>query len=276
MNALNDKKLICLTIDIEKDYGYFNTYHAFKNIDPLLELIKKYNFKITVFLVGRLIKEREDIIKKFSSVPVEFALHSYYHNIKNKNANFKKQEVIKAQKAYLNYFRQQPLGYRAPQGAITKYEIEELIKLGFKYDCSLFPYWRPGLYNNLKIPIQPFWLSPKLIEIPLSVLPIVRLPISLSYIQFFGWNIYKILLNFFGWPPLLVFDMHLHNLKKARDLRGAPWFARLFYGRNQNRGFQILDDFLKLARNKGYQSIFVSDFSSKSVQKNIDYQKIFN
>ncbi|MFC1700630.1 polysaccharide deacetylase family protein [Patescibacteria group bacterium] len=258
---VQQKKLICITLDIEKDYGYFDTYYALNNIDILLKLIKKYNIKITVFLVGYLIKERKDIIEKFKSVPVEFALHSYYHDIKNKDSVFKRQEVIKAKEVYLDFFKKQPLGYRAPQGAITRAEIMELIRLGFKYDCSLFPYWRPGLYNNLNIPTRPFFLSSELMEIPLSVLPVIRFPISLSYIQFFGWKFYKFFLKFFGWPSLIVFDMHLHNLKKVRSLRGAPWFSRIFYIRNQNNGFKILEEFIKLTKSKGYKSIFVSELN---------------
>lgn len=260
---MDKKRFLCLTLDLEKDYGYFETYRAFENIDLLLDLIKKYDLKITVFLVGSLIKQKKDIIEKFKSVPVEFALHSYSHDIKNKNPDFKSLEVIKAKAAYFNYFDQPPFGYRAPQGAISQAEIEELVRQGFKYDCSIFPYWRPGLYNNLKIPTKPFCLPSGLLEIPLSVLPIIRLPISLSYIQFFGWNFYKLFLRLFGWSSLIVFDFHLHNLRKARSLKGAPFYARLFYLRNQNKGFQILEEFIKLVKNKGYQSIFLSQLASK-------------
>lgn len=262
-----DKKVVCLTLDIEKDYGYFDTYLAFENIDLFLNLVKKYDFKITIFLVGYLIEQRKDIIEKFKSIPVEFALHSYSHDIKNKNPDFKRQEVIKAKEAYFAYFKKQSLGYRAPQGAISQVEIDELVKQGFKYDCSVFPYWRPGLFNYLRSPTTPFSLPRGLLEIPLSVLPFVRLPISLSYIQFFGWNFYKLFLKFSGWPSLMVFDMHLHNLKKVKSLKGAPWFARLFYSRNQNKGFQILEEFIKLVKVKGYQSIFLSELASKYDRK---------
>ena len=270
MNNPGDKRLLCLTLDLEKDYGYFNTCHAFENIDLFLDIIRKYDLKITVFLVGELIEQKKDIIEKFKSVPVEFALHSYTHDIKNKNPEFKRREVIRAKTAYLNYFQKAPLGYRAPQGAISRAEIKELTDQGFKYDCSIFPYYRPGLYNYLKISPRPFHLPDGLLEIPLSVLPFIRLPISLSYIQFFGWNFYKLFSRFFGWPSLMVFDMHLHNLKKVRSLKGAPWYARLFYLRNQNKGFRILEKFIKLTREKRYQSIFVSELASEYVQK--DYK----
>ncbi len=253
------EKIFCLTLDLERDYGLFNTYQSFENIDLFLALVKKYELKITVFLVGNLIEQRKDIIKCFKGVPVEFALHSFSHNVKNKSPDFKKQEVIKAKKAYFDYFKKQPCGYRAPQGAITQAEIEELLKTGFKYDCSIFPCWRPGLFNNLKMPTKPFKFSNGLLEIPLSVLPLIRLPISLSYIQFFGWNFYKLFLKLLGWPSLIVFDVHLHNLTKVRSLKGAPWYAKLFYLRNQNKGFQILEEFIKISKAQGYQSIFVKE-----------------
>lgn len=261
-----EEKFICLTLDLERDYGYFDTYKSFENIDLFLKLIKKYDLKITVFLVGNLIEQKKEFIEKFKSVSVEFALHSYRHDIENKDPRFKQEEIIKAKTVYFNYFKKNPLGYRAPQGAITSSELKELVRQGFKYDCSIFPYWRPGVYNNLKFPTKPFLLSVGLLEIPLSALPIIRLPISLSYIQFFGWNFYKLFLKLFGWPSLMVFDLHLHNLKKIRSLRGAPWYARLFYLRNQNNGFRVLEEFIKLIKSKGYRSIFVSELASRYIK----------
>lgn len=257
------EKYFCLSLDLEKDYGYFETYQAFNNLDSIFDLLKKYNLKLTVFLVGYLIEQKPEIIEKLKTAPVEFALHSYSHDIYNNDSDFKQQDIRRAKRVYLDYFKEEPMGYRAPRGAITQAEIGELTKQGFRYDSSMFPYWRPGLFNNLRIPKEPFFLPGGLLEIPPSVLPIVRLPISLSYIQFFGWNFYKLFLKLFGWPRILVFDLHLHNLKKARSLRGLPLYARIFYFRNQNKGFRIFEDFIKSVKKQGYQSIFLRELAIK-------------
>lgn len=260
---VKNEKFICLTLDLERDYGHFDTYEAFANLDGLLALIKKYNLKLTVFTVGYLLEQKKDIIEKLRKAGAEFALHSYYHNLGKTGEDFKRQDILKAKETYSEYFNKAPLGYRAPRGAISKFELDILQDQGFQYDSSIFPYWRPGFYNNLQKPMTPFYWSNGLLEIPLSGLRFLRFPLSLSYMQFLGWNFYRFFLKLFGWPDLIISDIHLHNLKKTRSLKGAPWFARLFYLRNQNKGLRILEEFICLAEAKGFQPAFLWEIAQK-------------
>lgn len=259
----NNEKFLCLTLDLEKDYGHFDTYEAFANLDDFLALVEKYHIKLTVFVVGYLLEQRKDIIEKFRKAGVEFALHSYHHNLGKTDEDFKHQDIIKAKEVYLEYFGKAPLGYRAPRGAITKFELDILQEQGFQYDSSIFPYWRPGFYNNLQLPVVPFRWPNGLLEIPLSGLRFLRFPLSLSYMQFLGWNFYRFFLKLFGWPDLIVSGIHLHNLKKVRSLKGGPWFVRLFYLRNQDKGLQILEKFILRAKSKGFQPAFLSEIAQQ-------------
>lgn len=247
-------------MDLENDYGRFDTYDSFKNADLLISLFKKYNLKLTVFTTGKVIEDHFEIIEKLRQLPVEFALHSYSHQVQQKNDfNFKCQEIVDAKACYIKYFGTEPLGYRAPQGFISQPELEQLSKQGFKYDCSMFPYWRPGFFNNLSMPLKPFKLPCGILEIPPSALPILRFPISLSYIQFVGYNVYKLLFKIFTLPEILVFDIHLHNLRVTRNLKGLPWYVRFFYLRNQNIGFEILRDFIEFSQSHNYVSVFAKE-----------------
>jgi len=262
---MKSQKLICFTLDLEKDYGRFDTYHSFKNIDLLLDLFKKYNLKLTVFTTGKVLEEQSSIIERLKELPIEFALHSYSHQVEKKNDfAFKCQEIVKAKQAYEKYFGQSSLGYRAPQGFISQAEIEELARQNFKYDCSMFPYWRLGFYNNLSISLKPFRLSSGILEIPPAALSLVRLPISLSYIQFVGWRVYKLLFKILKIPDILIFDLHLHNLKKTRDLKGLPRYVRIFYSRNQDQGLEILEDFIKFIQSRSYKSALLNEILNEA------------
>jgi len=260
---LNTKKIpkyLCLTLDLEQDYGRINSYSSQRNIDPLLELLKKYQVKLNIFVIGKILDKKPGMIKKFKNLPVEFELHSYSHSI-----NFplpirrKIKEIIKSKQAYLSYFNKPPRGYRAPQGVISGKELEVLARENFKYSSSLFPSWRPGLFNNLKQPIFPYLTDYGILEMPFSVIPKIRIPIALRYQQLFGWPFYKMSFSIFGWPNIIIYDFHLDNLMQTRTTKGLPFYLRITHLRNRNNGLKILEKFLQFTQKHNYQSLFMSE-----------------
>lgn len=256
-------KYLCLTLDLEQDYGreQINSYSSQQNIEPLLKLLKKYQMKLTVFVTGKILDEKPEIIEKFKNFLVEFELHSYSHFNKSSSLSMKEKikEISKAKQAYVSYFNKTPIGYRAPQGIISNKEMEALAKEGFKYSSSLSPSWRPGLFNNIKKPVSPYFTKSKILEIPFSVIPKIRFPIALSYQQFWGWLCYKLAFSIFGWPNTIIYYFHLYNLKKTRNTKGLPIYLKLAYLRNQNKGLKILKKFIKFAKKHNYQSMFISE-----------------
>lgn len=261
MFVKNNQKFICYTLDLEKDYGRINEYSSTKNLDMFLGLLKKYHLKLTVFVTGQIIKERPDLIKRIQeSIDCEFNLHSYSHEI-NRELTIQERidDMIKAKKVYRDYFHKNPIGYRAPQGLISRRELDVLSREIFLYDSSLIPTYRPGLFNNLGEGDNFFYHENGLLEIPISRIPKTSIPFSLSYFQFLGWFLIKFLIRNFKKKSVLVFNLHLHNLSKLGNNKLLSLPLRLFYIRNQNKGFNIFESFIQLMQLEGYQPVLMKE-----------------
>ncbi|MAF13895.1 MAG: hypothetical protein CMI53_03310 [Parcubacteria group bacterium] len=257
------EKLVCFTLDLEKDYGWLDTFTAAENIDPLLNLFKKYNIKLSVFLSGHLIDEYPEVISKLQKFGCDFGVHSYYHISGKKNSLAEtREEVQKSQQAFINYFNSPPEHYRFPQGYFTDQDLDVLKEFGFKNNFSLFPFYRPGVFNNASSPMVPFKQTNGILEFPFAVTPKLRFPISQSYIQFLGWHVYKIILKLLGLPHVLIFDFHLHNLSKIAGKQKLPLLQRIFYIRNQGKGLKILEKFIKYILAQGYKSAAISELAN--------------
>jgi peptidoglycan/xylan/chitin deacetylase (PgdA/CDA1 family) len=269
MSAKNKK--ISFVLYLEQDYGRIDGYLGFKNIDKLIALFKKYNLKLTIFTIGKIIEHKNEILKKFKdNVDCEFQLHSYSHEInRGLTAEERKIDLKKAVESYKKYFGKNPTGYSAPCGDITKDEIEWLKKEGFLYSSSFIPTYRPGLFNNLGQKDKAFVYPNGLLEIPFSSLPLVRMPFSLSYFQLLGWSVINLLIKIKK-TPYIVFNFHLHNLSKLDNIKQLKTMFRLGYIRNQNNGFKILEKFIKTIIKNNYQPIIMTELAEEILNDKIE------
>ena len=259
-NARRPSRRLCLTLDLENDYGRFDRYQCFSGLDILETLIKKFKIRLTTFVTGKVLEDRPEVVERLQKLGSEFGLHSYSHTVSRSLSIPERLEEIKlAVQAYQSYFGEMPLAYRAPQGMIFPEEIEALSQMGFKIDASLFPSFRPGLFDNRGAPTESFQYENGLREIPFAVVPKIRLPIALSYMQFFGWHSYRLWFRLFGLPESIVYDFHMHNLKPTEDVHKLPLSLRLFYSRNHDKGAKILEKFLKFMFDQDYKSVYLSE-----------------
>lgn len=250
-------------MDLEQDYGRIKEYSSFASIPALIDLFKKHNLKLTIFVAGKIIEERPDVIKKFQdNLDCEIQLHSYAHEISREiSPGEKRNDLKKGLEAYKKYFGRNPAGYRAPRGNISPEEIGWLKEEGFVYDSSFIPTYRPGLFNNTGKNDRPFRRENGLSEIPFSAIPTIKLPFSLSYLQLLGWSIAKIFINKAKNKNPLVFGFHLHNLAKLSNLKRLKPSFRLFYIRNQNNGLKLLEKFIIWAKKNNYESATMSEIT---------------
>ena len=267
MSVENKNKKIFFVLDLEQDYGRIESYSAFKNIDGLVNLFKKYDLKLTVFVTGKIIEQKPEIIEKIKeNIDCEFHLHSYLHEI-NKKLTLEEREIDfkKAVEIYKKYFRKDPIGWRSPCGNIIQEEIGWLKKEGFLFSSSLIPTYRPGLFNNLRRSDKPFFYPNGLLEIPLSSLPRIKMPFSLSYFQLLGWPISSFLMKNKKSPHHIIFNFHLHNLSKLDNIKQLKIRFRLGYLKNQNNGFTILEKFIKTVMRSGYQSKTIIELAKETL-----------
>jgi hypothetical protein len=147
---------------------------------------------------------------------------------------------------------------------MTPVLMEALAKQGVQYDSSLIPSFRWRVYKNLKSPIKPF-RDPEtsLLELPIGVVPKVRIPIAASYIRLFGLSSYRLLFALFGTPAPLVYLFHLVDLIPTEMRRELPMFWRMIYAKGRKKGFDVFEATVTHFRKLGYRSEFMSELSKE-------------
>jgi peptidoglycan/xylan/chitin deacetylase (PgdA/CDA1 family) len=262
------KKLACITLDMEPDYGdpenkirlledprYFERY---------VSVINKYNARVTMFTVTCLFDSYGDLFQKLAArIPLEFAAHSHTHDPQNACSL---QEVQNSYAAYQNFTGNNPLGYRAPIGRIDKDGLGHLLDHGFAYDASVYPSFRPGKfgYNNLHMPNMPFRVTHNdgrsLVEFPFTSIETIRIVFALSYAKLFGWAAYSLLLKLFGLPKIALllshpYDFYFGNIPD-NTVKGMEGFAM---ARNTGREFEIFENMLTVLQEQGYDFVHLSE-----------------
>ena len=259
------QKIACITLDVEADFldaaGRIRLFEDEALFDRYVSLIRKRGVKITAFLVTSLLQKHGEAYKRLSAqIPVEFAIHSHAHDMQDPCS---RADIELAVRTFQDFMHENPIGYRAPVGHITRAGLATLMDLGFRYDSSVYPSARPGCrgYNNLHLPITPFKISDgqrSIIEVPFASLSGIRLNFSLSYVKLFGWKVYELLLHLFPLPDQIAVlshphDFYFHLLKNEVTAYEKPLLLR-----NARSAFDLLDKMIDFLHGAGYEFEFLS------------------
>jgi len=272
LSFIADRRIACLSLDVEQDYGTLSRtpqYEGLKNIPILVKYLEDRSIPLTCFIQGSLFETHPEELNDFFKLNIEFEPHSYSHPGPDyMDFDF---EIKKSISAYKGYTGAAPLGYRSPDGYISgDAYYETLWTNGIKYDSSVFPSFRPGRFNHLNCPTDPYSiLSGKMIELPFSVLsPILRIPISLSYLKLFGQYFLRALQRL-ELPNLIIFDFHLHDLSRLSTVDHifvqnnlSILHSRIFkdiYHTKGNQGFLFFQKFIEILNAKKYEYMKVKD-----------------
>lgn len=255
------RKIVCFTIDVEPDFGGLlkeDVYHGKQDLYKLENIVKKNDIKLTAFVTGKTLEDNPEILSSFVSMKAEIECHSYSHRIGHGS---KIEDIELGIKAYEKIIGDPPLGYRAPQGIITKKEALFLESKGIKFDSSIFPAFFPGRYNHLNFPDQPFRIEgSNLLEIPFSVIPKIRIPFGLSFLQLLGFSTFTLLNKIFGQPKIIVFDFHTYELGKMPSYNQLPLSARVGYFKAQRlykNPEEVFERFVRYLLDKGYETKYM-------------------
>jgi len=250
---MNQPQLAIVTLDLEPDFDGLipEAYRAWDEriIGKFLSTLKHFHVPLTVFVVGKSLPAKPAIVNQLKDWGAEFHLHS--HIQKSVRADTFP-EIDADLKAFTAFFGVRPAGYRAPEGRITLSGWRHLVRLGFRFDASVFPSFWPAL-NYLAYPRTPFrLLNGKLIEIPFATVSPARFIFALSWVKLLGWRWYRWLIALFGLPRVVVFNLHLHDLVNLPSQRQLPLFWRLVYSPRQPEGIRLLPNILSELQEKGY------------------------
>ena len=261
------RKIACLTLDMEPDYGdpdgNIRLLENPEHFERYTAIINRHGAKVTMFTVTSLFERFGKYFERLGkSVPLEYAAHSHTHDPNN---GATRNEVENSARVIKRIAGSGLLGYRAPYGQITKEGLGYLLDAGYDYDASVYSSIRPGKfgYVNLHMPNSPFRITrgdESLLEFPFTSLSGVRVVFGLSYVKLLGWGVYSGLWHAFGLPDITLalshpHDFYFHELTSFHPM--SP--EKLALSRNAKRAFDYYDKMVAELKRQGYEFAFVRE-----------------
>jgi peptidoglycan/xylan/chitin deacetylase (PgdA/CDA1 family) len=134
----------------------------------LLDLLKKYQIKVTFFCTAVFAINAKEIVHEIISEGHEIASHGYSHSsVEFVNVLWSKQLLEEISGKAVT-------GYRMPY--MKKIDVQTITDAGYLYDSSINPTFIPGRYNNLN-KHRTYFFDKGLLQIPASVSPLARIPL---------------------------------------------------------------------------------------------------
>jgi peptidoglycan/xylan/chitin deacetylase (PgdA/CDA1 family) len=263
-------RIACVTLDLEADYAGMTggeSYESLAHTEKFERLIRDSGARLTTFVTGFILDNDFPVLSRLKVLGSRFETHTYSHPLARPAAE-KIADIRRGIEAYTRYFGTRPRGYRAPQGLISLEEVRALAGEGIAYSSSIFPSWLPGRYNNLRFPTQPFvYREAGLLEIPMAVIPRIRVPVTASHVNLLGWPLYRMLFASFGYPPLLNICTHLYDFADVDSYARLPLKEKIGYSRtrrirDKTRGFAAL---LRHLASRGYRFEYLVDVAEELI-----------
>ena len=189
------KKCILITFDLEefvtpsevgmgidKEELFNISLEGFHN---LIRVLNKHNrIKATFFTTVEFAERARKELRKLINEGHEIALHGLYHNtnISQMTNEDAKKELLTAKKKLEKMFNLKVNGYRSPQMRILNSKI--LKDIGINYNSSMHPTYIPGRGNYFFEKRNVYFDN--VLQVPVSVTPIIRLPFSWIWFRNMG------------------------------------------------------------------------------------------
>jgi peptidoglycan/xylan/chitin deacetylase (PgdA/CDA1 family) len=265
------RRLACLTLDVEKDFndpkGRILLFEDEALLERYARILDENGVKMTAFLVTSLLDRYGERFQRLAEMaPVEFEIHSHAHDLRDPCS---RADIERAVTAFREFAGRDPIGYRAPVGRITREGLDTLIDLGFRYDSSIYPSYRPGRvtgYNNLHLPVAPFRITrgaQSIVEVPFACLSRIRLVFSLSYVKLFGWKAHELLQRLFPLPDQVAVLSHPYDHYFDRLPDDVSGWEKPLLRRNARSAFELLEKMLRQLRGQGYAFEFLSGITDR-------------
>jgi peptidoglycan/xylan/chitin deacetylase (PgdA/CDA1 family) len=183
-----------------------------------LSMLAERDWKITWFLVGKdaEIESNHDVLRSISDAGHEIGNHSYMHEpwLHQYSRSELVDDLGRAHDAIAKATGETPIGFRGPGFSLSETTLEVLKSLDYQYDATTFPnilnpigrfYYlrtsklsdeekerRKALFGTTKDALRsnrPYrWTldNGTMVEIPVTTMPLFRVPIHFSYVIWLG------------------------------------------------------------------------------------------
>ena len=185
-------------------------------VPRILDFLQEHSQKITFFVVGQDAAQEKNraAIASIAQAGHEIGNHSFRHEpwLHLYSPEKLEEEFQRAEEAILDVTGQRPVGFRGPGFSLSDQVLHTLHRRGYEYDCSTFPTYlgpvarmyymftaklsrseksdRKQLFGRMSDGFQslkPFeWNlgDAKLLEIPVTTMPVFKLPIHMTYLTY--------------------------------------------------------------------------------------------
>lgn len=185
-------------------------------VPRILEVLGRRRLRITFFVVGQdaALPVNREPLAALAAAGHEIASHSFQHEpwMQDWDAAAVDAELALAEQAIEDATGQHPIGFRGPGFALSEVILETLAARGYRYDASTLPTWmgpiarayylattdldaeekrqRARLFGTVRDglrPVRPYkWRLGErdLVELPVTTMPIARVPIHVSYVMY--------------------------------------------------------------------------------------------
>lgn len=164
-------------------------------IDYLLEALDEHDAAATFFVVSSLAERYPETIRSIADAGHEVASHSHSHALLPTLEQAERRRDLARSRAVLERVTGQPVtGLRAPAFDLPPTHFDDLAAAGYGYDSSVVPARSvPGWYggkHDVRRPAPATRVRADapagLVELPVSVMPGLRLPLTGAWLRFFG------------------------------------------------------------------------------------------
>lgn len=228
------------------DFEYFSHLPAYRRareetdlievgldgVTTLLDAFRSAEATGTFFTVGEIADSNPSVLGRIVDAGHEIGSHTHTHQHLSEVPGTERREELEKSKARLEAVTgEEVVGFRAPSFDMGPEHFRILDEEGYKYDssvvpCRSIPGWYGGEFKTEKPspardidPAAPTGIA----EVPVSVMPGVRLPLTGTWLRFFGVN-YTILgmrlLARRGVSPVLY--VHPWELVDLPVIKGVP------------------------------------------------------
>ena len=258
-----------LSIDLEDWFCVYNLSQVIRQEDwdrcelrvvestrRILDLFARHDARATFFVLGWIADRVPHLIREVAEGGHEIADHGYSHTlITHMTESEFESDLLESLEALRRCgIREEVIGFRAPSFTIVKrtwWALRILEKHGFRYDSSVFPIGFHPDYGIGDAPMEPYSVTERLREFPMSCVEFMgrRLPCSgggyfrLMPYAYTRWAIQS--LNRRGRP--VVFYLHPWEVDPGQPRMRLPLIKRIrhYYGLEQTEGKlgRLLSDF---------------------------------
>jgi hypothetical protein len=246
-----------MTVDVDPPFSPLQNFVIENGVISLLDLFDQHSIKATFFVPAVIAKDFPKVANEIVDGRHEIACHGLKHHPEEGILGLNEQlRIIKAATSIIESVTGiKPIGYRAPLFRVNENCWIALRNSNYVYDSSLVgvSYTR-YMKHVISLQMQPLCIkilnfaktynNAHLFELPVSINPILPLPLGGGWLRIFGlkWAKIGIKMNFLS-KGLVVFYIHPKDIV-AIQTPGLFWYNY----KNTANGLKMLDNLIKYAK----------------------------